>query len=445
MENLDFNYSQEQLKNIANQVLEKAYILGATNAQVEINEGIDTSVDILNDNIENFSTSYDVSLILTVYIGNQRGSVGISKISLDNIDEFINKALDIAKYTQPDLANGLPEIDLLCKSFTENLNLYNPIKLDNKYLIEKASAIEAFALTQDARLSSDGVSIGISKYNFILANTHGLSLGYKTTRFDESISLIGKNTYGMQTDSWYTSNRNFNHLLPDEQLANIAVSRVIRRLKPGKIKSGNYPVIFENSIAKSLIGNFLGAISGNNLYRKLSFLNNSIDTKIFPDWLKITDDPFITNGLASCYFDNEGVNVHKRNLVEDGTIQGYLLSSYSARKLKMLSTGNAGGNHNIIVKHNFSGDTLSLAKEMHNGLIIIETIGHGVNMVNGDYSVGASGLWVENGEIQFFVENITISGNLKSIYKNIRYINNDIYNGSILCGAILVNHINISV
>ncbi len=445
MENLDFNYSQEQLKNIANQVLEKAYILGATNAQVEINEGIDTGVDILNDNIENFSTSYDISLVLTVYIGNQRGSVGISKISLDNIDEFINKALDIAKYTQPDLANGLPEIELLCKSFTENLNLYNPIKLDNKYLIEKASAIEAFALTQDARLSSDGVSIGVSKYNFILANTHGLNLGYKTTRFDESICLIGKTAHGMQTDSWYTSNRNFNNLLSDEQLANMAVSRVIRRLKSGKIKSGNYPVIFENSIAKSLIGNFLGAISGNNLYRNLSFLNNSIDTKIFPDWLKITDDPSINNGLASCYFDNEGVDVHKRNLVEDGIVQGYLLSSYSARKLKMLSTGNAGGNHNIIVKHNFSGDTLSLATEMHNGLIIIETIGHGVNMVNGDYSVGASGLWVENGEIQFFVENITISGNLKNIYKNIRYINNDIYNGSVLCGAILVNNINVSV
>lgn len=273
-----------------------------------------------------------------------------------------------------------------------------------------------------------------------------MNQGYRTTRFGTSVSLIGETKAGeMQTDYWSSSHRDFNLLLPDEELANIAVGRTLRRLNSGKkIKSGLYPVVFEASIAKSLIGNFLGAINGNNLYRKLSFLNNSLETKIFPNWINIIEDPFIYKGLSSCYFDNEGVKVKTRTLVESGVVKSYQLNCYSARKLQLETTGNSGGNHNIVVPANFNGDSYALAQNIKNGFIIIETIGHGLNMVTGDYSVGASGLWVENGEVQYFIDNLTIAGNLKDIYQKIQYIANDHNNGSIQCGSMLIDNIQVS-
>lgn len=446
MAQLEFTHSQNNLKNLATQILERALALGATSAQLEINESIETGAEILNGNIESVETSYDSNIGLSVYVGQNRGNVGISQVPPANLDMIIKQALSIAKYTQSDPLNGIANKEDLCTSFTDNLQLYNPISIDNLQIIQEALELEKIGVSSDKQVNaSDGAAISLGKYNFVIANTNGLNLGYTTTRYSKSLSLIGQTKKGMQTDYWYSNARDYNDLENNLDLAAHAVSRVKRRLSNGKIKSGSYSVIFESTIAKSLISNFLGAISGGSLYRKLSFLNDSLNTQVFPDWLNITEDPFIIKGSSSCYFDNEGVNVCRRDLVRSGIVNGYLLSSYSARKLGMKVTGNAGGNHNIQVSSNTIGDINTLAAKMSNGLVIIETIGHGLNMVTGDYSVGASGLWVENGEIKFFVEGLTIAGNLKTIFKDIRYISNDYTKGSIRCGSMLVDNIDVSV
>ena len=446
MSQLNFEYTNEALSQIAKEVLDRALSLGATSAQIEISENIASGVDVLNGNIENFETSYGSSLSLQVYNGYNRGAVSVSKINPQNIDEIITRALDIAKHTKPDTFNGIPEAEFLCKSISGELELFNPKELSHHDLINNAKEIEHFGTSLNPTIqTSDGASIGYSLYNFVLANTNGFNHGYKMTRYNKSLSLIGDTPNGMQTDSWYDSSLDYNNLMNNQSLAKKAIERTIRRLNKGTISSGTYSVIFESGIAKSFIGNFLNAISGNNLFRHLTFLDNSLGTQVFPEWVNIFEDPFIKKASRSCYFDNEGVMVRSRELVTSGHVNGYLLNCYSARKLGLKTTGNAGGSHNISITTNFSGDIHEFAKKLGTGLIVIETIGHGLNMVTGDFSVGASGLWVENGEIQYFVDNLTMSGNLKEIYKNIRYISNDYSpNSSVLCGSMLVDKVNIS-
>ncbi len=444
MSQLNFEYTAENLQKIASNVLERALQLGATSAQIEINENIAGGVDILNGNIENFETSYGSSLSLQVYNGYNRGAVSISKINPQNLDEVITRAIDIAKHTKPDRFNGIPETNVLCTSIKGDLELFNPQTLSHHDLINNAKEIEYFGTTL-SNTTSDGASIGYSQYHFVLANTNGFNHGYQMTRYHKSLSLICDTPSGMQTDSWYDSSLDYNRLMDNKSLAQKAIERTVRRLNKDSIKSGSYSVIFESGIAKSFISNFLGAISGSNLFRHLTFLDDSINTTVFPRWLNIYEDPFIKKGSSSCYFDNEGVMVKARELVKNGIVNGYLLNCYSARKLGLITTGNAGGNHNISITSNFSGDIYELAKKLTTGIIVIETIGHGLNMVTGDFSVGASGLWVENGEIQFFVDNLTMAGNLKDIYKNIRYISNDYSsNSSMQCGSMLVDDVNIS-
>lgn len=445
MPQLDFSHSQQYLKQLANDILNRALKLGATSAQLEINESIETGVAILNENIDNFETSYDSELLLCVFIGNNRGNISISQVPPIDIDLTIKKALDIAKYTQADPYNGLPDEALLCKSFDENLELYNPIPISNEALIYDTQTLEKMGLSDKFITASDGANISLAKYNFVIANTHGLNLGYQTTRYSKSISLIGKTPNGdMHSDYWYSNSRDFNNLASNKEIATIASNRVKRRLTLGNIKSGTYPVIFESTIAKSLISNFFGAINGSNIYRKLTFLGESLGSQVFPKWVNIFEDPFVIKGNSSCYFDSEGVKVCKRNIVSHGTVNSYILSSYTARQLNLQTTGNAGGTHNVFVEPNIKGGIDILIKQLVRGLIIIETIGHGVNMVTGDYSVGASALWVENSEIQFFVNNLTISGNLKEIYSNIKYISDDYNTSSIGCGSILVENIFVS-
>jgi PmbA protein len=442
-----FNYTQEQLSDIADNILAKAQSLGATSAQLEINESIDLDIEVLKGQTENVANSLSNHLNLTVYIGQNRGNVGITQLDNQNITEAIKHALDIAKYTQADPASGLAEPELLCRKITHDLQLYTPLDLDKHTLISKAKNIEQIAFHLSNKITnSEGAAISSSQHNFVIANTNGFNLGYQTSRYSASISLIG-NTQdgGMQTDYWYHSCRDFADLISDKELANIATQRLLRRLTKGELpRHGTLSVVFEAAIAKSIIGTFLGAISGNNLYRRLSFLNDSLNTQVFPKWLNIIEDPFIEKGIASCYFDSEGVTVKKRHIVEDGIVSGYILSSYSARKLGTITTANAGGTHNILVNSNFNGDLNALIGKLDRGLVIIETIGHGLNMVTGDYSVGASGLWVEEGQVQFFVDNITIAGNFKNIFNDIRYIANDLTQGSIQCGSMLIDNISVS-
>lgn len=440
MTQLDFLYSQKQLQETAKEIISESIKLGATSAQVELSESISRDVEVLNQHIDNFETSHENQLLLTVFKGHKKGNVGISSIKLDNLHTVIQQALDIATYTEEDSANGLLDPEYMAVTKDKNLNLYNTYSIDNQELIRQTKELEDFAATGNSLIkNSDGASISLTHYNFVTANSNGFNDGYQTSRFSKYVSLIGENQFGMQTDYWYTSTRDYYDLESNQRIAKLAQDRVLRRLNHGEYQSGKPKVIFETQIAKSIIGSLMGAISGSNQYRKLSFLNDSINQLVLPEWVTINENPFINKGLSSCYFDNEGGEVYYRDIVSSGKINGYLLSSYSARKLSMKPTGNAGGNHNLSVTSNFNGNLDCLAKEINNGIIIIETIGHGLNMVTGDYSVGASGLVVESGIICEFVDNLTIAGNMKDIFKNIALIANDYNHGSILCGSMLIN------
>lgn len=439
MTQLNFLYSQNQLQNIAQDIVNKSLQMGATSVQVELSESISTDLEVLNQQIETLETSHENQLLLTVFKGHHKGNVGISSIRNNDLTTIIQQALDIATYTEEDPDNGLLESEYIAPKLEKNLNLYIPHNITNDELIQETYNLEELARNSPNIKSSDGASTSLTYYNFVTANSNGFNDGYQTSRFSRYVSLIGENQTGMQTDYWYTSARDFNDLEDNSKIAKLAQERIIRRLNRGEIKSDKPKIIFETQIAKSIIGSLMGAISGNSQYRKLSFLNDSLNSIILPEWISISEDPFVNKGLASCYFDNECGAVKASDIIKNGYLTKYLLSSYSARKLKMQPTGNAGGTHNLIVSNNFNGSLADLAKEMYDGIIIIETIGHGLNMVTGDYSVGASGLLVKSGIICEYVDNLTISGNMKTIFNNIALIANDYNHGSILCGSMLIN------
>lgn len=440
MTQLNFLYTQTELQETAKRIINKAIKFGATSAQVELSESISTDVEVLNQEIDNFETSHENQFLLTVFKGHKKGNVGISSIKFDNLNQVIRQALDIATYTEEDDMNGLLESEYLATPMEHNLELYNPYSIDNQTLISQTKDLEKLATTcQNGIKSSDGAAISLTHYNFVTANSNGFNDGYQTSRFSKYVSLIGENDFGMQTDYWYTSSRDFLDLDSNQHVAKLAQERVLRRLNHGEYISCKPKVIFEAGIAKSIIGSLMGAISGNSLYRKLSFLNDSLDKQVLPNWVNIHENPFIKKGLSSCYFDNEGGKVVEKDIITDGKVASYLLSGYSARKMSMTPTGNAGGNHNLTITNNFSGNIASLAREMNDGIIIIETIGHGLNMVTGDYSVGASGLVVKNSIINEYVDNLTISGNMVDILMNIALISDDYQNGSLLCGSMLIN------
>lgn len=441
-----FEFKQYELTDLSNKVLERAKTLGATSAAICINESIDKSVQILNSNIENFESSYSSSLTLSVYKNNNKATINISKISLNNIDSIINKALDLANYTQEDIYNRLADKEYLSQSIDKDLKLFNYSNISNEEMIEVARELESLTLLNNKIKSSDGSSFTYSYHNFLLATTNNFNLGYSSSIFSKGISLIGESSNGLQTDYFQDSSRDICDLMPNKALADKAINATIRRLVKGTIKSNKYNVIFDCRISKSIFNMLFNAISGSNLYRKLSFLKDSLGSKILPSWVNIKEDPFILKGLGSCYFDSEGVKVAPKHIVESGVISTYLLSCYAARKLNMSPTGNAGGTYNVKVTPNILGGIPELVKKLQCGLVIIETIGNGLNLTSGDYSVGASGLWFENGEIKYFVDNLTISGNLKDIYNNIIYISDDYeINRSMHCGSVAIEGINVTV
>jgi PmbA protein len=448
MEKNQFNYSQDFLKNYCNEIITKALKYGATQCKVEINEVISKDISILNQSIEQFENSYGCSISITVFIGNKKGSSAITALNIDNIDDTIKHALDIAKYTEDDNANSLPAKSFLADNDIVNkinLNLYHNKIDDNQKLISNLKELENMACHKNDHFISDGCSIHASYYNFRLANSHGFNSGYITSRYNKDISLIAKiDNNTMQTDYAYTTKRDYLKLDTNQELTNRVYNKLTRRLNKSSITTGTYNIIFESDIAKSIIGNFFAGINGNNIFRNLSFLNNSLHQKVFPQWLSIYEDPFELENMASCFFDSEGVKVIKKDIVTNGVVNNYLLNSYTAKKLGLDLTGNAGGTHNVYVSSNFNGDIHQLAKELFNGIIIIETIGHGVNIVTGDYSVGASGLLVKNGIVSEFVDNFTLSGNLKYIFNNIKYIANDYTHGSLNCGSMLIEGLKIA-
>ena len=433
-----FSHTKNELQSLVQEMLDYAKQQGATACAAEASEGMGQSVTVRKGEVETIEYNRDKGIGVTVYIGQRRGNASTSDFSRSALCDTVDKALTIARYTAEDTFSGLPDTDQLATVLPE-LDLYHPWTQSMDEVIALAAECEAAALAVDARVSnSEGGSVNTQNSLFVYGNSLGFLAGYPTTRHGISCAVIAESEQGMQRDYWYTSARRVADLLLATEVGRRAGERTVRRLDGRKVKTCQVPVLFEAPIATGLIGSFVSAISGSSLYRKSSFLMDSLGQSIFPEWMQISERPHLLRGLASSPFDNEGVATVDREVIKDGVLQGYFLGSYSARKLGMQTTGNAGGNHNLLVS-NTGEDFAGLLKKMGTGLLVTELLGHGTNMVTGDYSRGAAGYWVENGVIQYPVEEITIAGNLKQMYQDIVAIGTDTEaRGSKQTGSILI-------
>jgi PmbA protein len=439
-----FSYTSEQLAEITQAVLEHARVNGASAAEAEASEGFGQSVTVRRSEVETIEYNRDKGVGVTVYLGKQRGHASTSDFSLKAVRETVEAALSIARFTAIDEAAGLADPDLLARDIVD-LDLFHPWALPVEDAIELARSCEAAALGVDPRITnSEGASASTQQSQFAYGNSLGFLGGYPTSRHTIMCSVIAGSGDGMQRDDWYTSARASSDLEDARAVGRIAGERTVRRLASRKIDTMNVPVLFEAPVAGSLLGHFVGAVSGGSLYRKSSFLLDSLGETVFAPLVQIDDVPDIRRGMASAPFDDEGVATVRRRVVSNGVLQGYFLGSYSARKLSMRSTGNAGGNHNLILAD--TGESfVELLRKLDRGLLVTELLGMGVNSVTGDYSRGAAGFWVEGGEITYPVQEITIAGNLREMFTRIVAVGNDILvRGSRQCGSILIDGMTIA-
>lgn len=439
-----FSHPADVLRNIAQEMLDYARQRGASAASVEVSEGFGQGVTVRQGAVETIEYNRDKSLGITAYIGRQRGNASTSDFTPKAMRDTVDAALSIARYTAKDDCSGLPDADMLAHN-SPDLDLYHPWDLSVDAAIELAQQCEQAALDTDARISnSEGATVNLHEAQFVLANSLGFIGGFPSSRHSLSCAVIAGQDDAMERDYWYAVARDAKDLPDVQQIGRIAAERTVRRLNARQIKTMQVPVLFEAPIASGLLGSFVNAVSGGSLYRKSSFLLDQLDQQVFAAHINITDVPDIPKGLASGPFDNEGVQTQRRVIVENGVLRGYFLGSYSARKLGLRSTGNAGGNHNLILQSgalDFSG----LLNTMSRGLLVTELLGQGINQVTGDYSRGAAGFWVENGKIQYPVQEITIAGNLKDMFRNIVAVGNDVLvQGSRQCGSILVEGMTIA-
>lgn len=434
-----FSNSADTLRNIAQDMLDYAKKRGASAASVEVSEGFGQSVTVRQGEVETIEYNRDKGLGITAYIGQKHGNASTSDFSSQAVRDTVDAALSIARYTAEDDCAGLPDAGMLAHRFPD-LDLYHPWDLPVEAAIDLAQECEQAALQRDARIhNSEGATVSVHEAQFIYANSLGFMGGYPTSRHSMSCAVIAGSDDAMERDYWYSVARDARDILRAEEVGRIAAERTVRRLNARQIATMQVPVLFEAPVASGLLGHFVGAVSGGSLYRKSSFLLDRLDQPVFASHINIEDVPDILKGLGSGPFDAEGVRVQSRRIVEDGVLRGYFLSSYSARKLGLATTGNAGGNHNLILR---SGklDFAGLLRKMDRGLVVTELLGQGVNHVTGDYSRGAAGFWVEQGVIQYPVHEITIAGNLKDMYRNIIAVGNDVLvQGSKQCGSILVD------
>lgn len=444
MDESRFSYSLADLQQLTQDVIQQARLAGATACEAEINQGFGQNVTVRLNQVETIEYNRDKGLGVTCYFGQQRGHASTADLSPQALSDTVAKALAIAKYTAEDEYAGLPEAEMLAKEFP-NLDLYHPWDLPVEDAIALAQKCEAAALAVDTQINnSEGASISTQESQFVYGNSLGFIGGYPTSRQSISCAVIAESEAGMQRDYWYTTARAANALQDAQAVGRIAGERTLRRLNGRKLKTRQAPVIFEAPVAAGLLGSFVSAVSGGNLYRKTSFLMDSLGQQLFSPFVQIVERPHLPAGLGSAPFDNEGVRTRDRAVIQDGVLQGYFLSTYSARKLGMQSTGNAGGSHNLIIQ---SGDYdfAALLKNMGTGLVVTELLGQGVNQITGDYSRGAAGFWVEGGEIQYPVEEITIAGNLKDMFKHIVAVGNDVLiQGSRQTGSIWIDNMTIA-
>ncbi len=435
----------ENLKQINEDVLKLAKQAGASSAETEVSYGSGQSVSVRMGETENIEYNRDKGVSVTVYFGQKKGYASSSDLSQQALKDTVQAACDIAKYTAQDEFCGLADATLMSQN-PADLDLYHPWTLSVDQATEIAKRCETAALEVDRQriTNSEGANVSTNEGLFVYANSHGFVGGYPSSRHSISCSVIAKQGDAMQRDYWYTSARAISDMKSAEYVGKLAGERTVRRLGPKSIKTGQYPVLFEAALASSIISSLISAISGGSLYRKSSFLLDSIGTKVGAALLNIEELPHVKKGIASSPFDNEGVATKARMLVENGMLQGYILSSYSARKLGMHTTGNAGGAHNLVVQDT-QQTFAELLKMMGTGLLVTEMLGQGLNMVTGDYSRGAAGFWVENGVIAYPVEEITIAGNMKDMLKQIVAVGNDaITPSSKQTGSLLIERMTVA-
>ncbi|WEF31300.1 metalloprotease PmbA [Pseudoduganella chitinolytica] len=437
-----FTHSQDQLKQLAQDVLAYAREKGGTDAAVEISEGSGLSVSVRKSKIETIEQNKDKGLGVTVFVGKKRGNASTSDFSAASLRATVEAAYNIARFTADDDCAGLAEEELLEKN-PRDLELFYPWPITTEEAVVLAQRAEAAAFAVDPRITnSEGAGVHVQQSHFVSANSRGFMGGYPYSRHTISATPIAGKGAHMQRDDWYSSVRDPKKLATPEAIGRYAAERALARLHARQMTTRTCPVLFEAPLAAGILGAFVQATSGGALYRKSTFLLDTLGKAVFPDHINVTEDPHVVGGIGSAPFDEEGVRTQYRDVVKDGVLQGYFLSTYSARKLGMQTTGNAGGSHNLSLtsKLTQAGDDFAgMLKKMGTGLLVTELMGQGTNYVTGDYSRGASGYWVENGIIQYPVEEITIAGNMKEMFQQIVGIGNDVLvRGTKQTGSILI-------
>ncbi|MBP8861233.1 MAG: metalloprotease PmbA [Ottowia sp.] len=440
-----FSYSRAFFEELVDTAMAHARKLGASDVGAEASEGSGLSVSVRKGAMETVERNRDKSLGVTVYLGQRRGNASTSDFSRAAIEQTVQAAYDIARFTAADPVAGLPdEADIAQPKEQRDLDLFHPWPITSEQAAEMALVCEAAAFDVDKRIAnSEGAGVSAQQSHFFSAHTHGFRGGYASSRHSISVAPIAGKGNGMQRDYWYSSERNACDLAAPEAVGRYAAERALSRLKSRKIATRECPVLFESPLAAGLLGGFVQAVSGGALYRKTSFLVDSLGKPVFPKHIDVHEDPFVVGGKGSSPFDEEGVRVKARQVVDGGRVEGYFLSTYSARKLGMKTTGNAGGSHNLTLtsRQTRAGDDLdAMLRKLGTGLFVIELMGQGVNYVTGDYSRGASGFWVENGRIAYPVQEITIAGNLKQMLAGIQAVGADAYTyGGKTVGSVLID------
>jgi PmbA protein len=439
-----FAHTQPSLRALVEDVLAQARARGASQCEAEVSEGYGQSVTVRRGEVETIEYNRDKGLGVTVYIGQQKGYASTSDFSPRAVADTVDAALSIARFTAADPAAGLADPALLAREPRE-LDLFHPWDLAVEAAIDLARACEAAAFRLDPRIAnSEGATVSAQQSQFVLGNSAGFIGGFPSSRHYVSCAVIAAEGDEMQRDDWYSSARAPEDLADVAAIGDYAGRRALARLRARRIGTRTARVLLEAPVASGLLGTFVSAASGGSLYRKSSFLLDTLGQQVFSPIVNLREDPFLPRGQGSGWFDDDGVATSARDVVRDGVLQGYFLGTYSARKLGMQTTGNAGGNHNLTLAPG-PLDLAGMLRELGTGLLVTELMGQGINMVTGDYSRGASGYWVEGGEIAYPVEEITIAGNLREMFRNIAAIGSDVVvRGSRQCGSILVDGMRIA-
>ena len=437
-------FDVERSLGVVEDMLAEARKLGATSAEAGVSVEAGLSVNVRLGEVDTLEHNRDKGLGITVYVGKRKGSASTSDFSPKAIRETVRAACDIARFTEEDTYAGLAEAELMASEIPD-LDLYHPWNLSAEQAIALARDCEASGRESDPRISnSEGASVSSHDGLRVYGNSHGFRGHYLSSRHSLSCTLIGQDGAGMQRDYWYTISRKPDELESAEVVGRKAAKRTVARLGARRLGTCQVPVIFQAEVARGLLGHLLRALSGGSLYRKASFLLDHLGKQIFPANVQIDERPHLPGSLGSAPFDNEGVATRAREIVHQGILQGYVLDSYAARRLGMQTTGNAGGVHNLFISH----DEVTfddLCRHMGTGLIVTEVMGQGINIVTGDYSRGASGFWVENGEVQYPVEEITLASTLQDIFSGVLAIADDMdRRGNICTGSWLINQMTVA-